>query len=100
MNNSLAARYGGEEFVVILPNTGIEGAVHLAETIRQAVKDLQLPHAESLISQFISLSLGVATTVPTADFSPSILIECADKQLYQAKIGGRNRVIFGTCREG
>lgn len=99
-SHDLAARYGGEEFVVILPNTGIEGAVHLAETIRQAVKDLQLPHAESLISQFISLSLGVATTVPTVDFSPSILIEYADKQLYQAKIAGRNRVIFGTCREG
>lgn len=92
-SHDLAARYGGEEFAVILPNTGIEGAVHIAETIRQAVKDLQLSHAESLISQFVSLSLGVATTVPTADSSPSTLVEGADKQLYQAKIAGRNRVM-------
>lgn len=61
------------------------------------MKDLQLLHAKSLISQFVSLSLGVATIVPTADSSPSTLVEGADKQLYQAKVAGRNRVMAAIC---
>lgn len=91
-SHDLAARYGGEEFAVILPNTTLEGAVHVAETIRQTVKALQLPHAQSPVAPVVSLSLGVATIVPSAEDSPSLLIKQADNQLYHAKAAGRNQV--------
>ena len=88
----LAARYGGEEFAAILPNTDANGAMHVAEEIRLKVRDLQIVHAKSSISQHVTLSLGVATTVPCPDSSPVMLIAAADKALYQAKEAGRNRL--------
>ncbi|MBD1914153.1 MULTISPECIES: diguanylate cyclase [unclassified Leptolyngbya] len=92
-SHDLAARYGGEEFIVVLPNTELEGAIHLAETIRQAVKSLQIPHANSPASPYVTLSLGVATGFPAPGSSPSALIESTDQQLYRAKALGRDRVM-------
>jgi diguanylate cyclase (GGDEF)-like protein len=88
----LAARYGGEEFAAILPNTDANGAMHVAEEIRLKVRDLQILHCQSPIAGHVTLSLGVATTVPCPGSSPVMLIATADKALYQAKEAGRNRL--------
>lgn len=88
----LAARYGGEEFGVILPNTDLATAQAVAEEIRSRVKALAIPHIKSVASDWVSLSLGVAT-ISEGQNSPKMLIEAADKALYQAKSGGRDRVV-------
>ncbi|HIK27622.1 MAG: PleD family two-component system response regulator [Oscillatoriaceae bacterium SKW80] len=88
----LVARYGGEEFAVILPRTDAIGAVVVAEEIRTKVAGLQIAHNSSTVKNFVTLSLGVACTVPSPDSSCEQLLEQADKALYEAKAGGRDRV--------
>ncbi|MBD2040559.1 diguanylate cyclase domain-containing protein [Microcoleus sp. FACHB-672] len=92
----LLARYGGEEFAIILPNTNAETAFTLAEALRLAVQQLKIEHAKSSVSQYVSLSLGVAAIIPTQEFSPKTLISVADKALYLAKNQGRNRIASAT----
>ena len=85
-------RYGGEEFGIILPETSLEGAITLAESIKKSVEDLKIIHEKSEINEYITVSLGV-TTLSTVDIeSVEEIIERADKALYRAKSNGRNRV--------
>jgi diguanylate cyclase (GGDEF)-like protein len=88
----LAARYGGEEFAVILPDTPIEGATHVAEAIRMAVEELQVPHQTSPVASVVTISAGVASTFPHPDVPHQQIIQGADEALYQAKTCGRNCV--------
>ena len=88
----LVARYGGEEFVAILPNTPAEGAVQVAEAMRREVLQLKIPHVSSQVGQYVTVSLGVSSIVPTQDISAEVLIVAADEALYQAKSQGRDRV--------
>ena len=90
----LAARYGGEELAVILPNTNPEGAKKVAEQIRLQVKALQIPHINSSIDIYLTISVGVAGYIPCHNSSPQILIESADRALYRAKELGRDRIIL------
>lgn len=95
--SDLAARYGGEEFVLVLPNTSAEGAMLLAERVRSAVQALAIEHRASQVSPFVSISLGVVTTVPPVEREDGAMHEflaLADKALYQAKQQGRNRAVF------
>jgi len=89
----LAARYGGEEFAVILPYVNAIGGVQVAEAIQAGVRDLQIVHSKSTVSQWVTLSLGLTTIVPSPNSSPAKLIVAADKALYQAKAEGRSRII-------
>lgn len=90
----LLARYGGEEFVIILPNTNGSGALRVAETIRDRLKQLQIPHLDSQVSPWVTVSLGVATTIPTDSEKPESLIAAADAALYEAKSQGRDRALL------
>lgn len=92
--SDLAARYGGEEFALILPNTPLVGALHLANILLQKVRDLQIPHRTSLISHYVTISIGVASVIPPNNTLPeTMLIKAADQALYQAKEQGRDRLI-------
>ncbi len=88
----LAARYGGEEFCIVLPETDLNGATQIAELVRQNIRALRLPHKSSEVSDIITMSLGVATLIPDRDGQPGVLLEAADRALYQAKGNGRDRV--------
>ncbi|MBN2435809.1 MAG: diguanylate cyclase [Spirochaetes bacterium] len=88
----LAARYGGEEFALFLPSTGIDGAKAVAENMRTATLELQVPAADDSVEQYVSLSLGCASMKPGPDDDPLQLIRKADQALYRAKEKGRNRV--------
>lgn len=88
----LAARYGGEEFVLLFGETPADSAVRLAEMIRAAVEALQLPNPRSTTSPWLTVSVGVATIVPTQLDGIENLFVCADRAMYAAKAGGRNRV--------
>ena len=88
----LPARYGGEEFAVILPNTPLEGAVHVAETVRRAVGKLQINHSRSAVAAHVTMSIGVSAAIPGQDGSIERLLQAADSALYEAKSGGRNCV--------
>jgi len=86
----LAARYGGEEFVIILPETGLEGASAVAENIRARIAALALPHADSPFGH-VTISLGVYTGIATTGGAAGDWIKAADSLLYDAKAAGRNR---------
>jgi diguanylate cyclase (GGDEF)-like protein len=88
----LIARYGGEEFTIILPGTELTEATRLAETIRKAVEERKIRHALSIAFRFVTVSVGVATVYALRDGSPAELVAAADRALYAAKRGGRNRV--------
>ena len=90
----LAARYGGEEFAIVLPETELAGALVVAEACRRHLEALAIenPHADNEFS-CVTMSIGVASVVPSPASTLEQLIAQADRALYAAKHAGRNRVI-------
>ena len=86
----LAARYGGEEFVVVLSQTEPDGARTVGEEIRAAVERLGIRMAGSRTG-VVTVSVGVASVIPSEDSTPALLVGAADLALYRAKQEGRNR---------
>ncbi|XQQ07251.1 MAG: diguanylate cyclase domain-containing protein [Leptolyngbya sp. IPPAS B-1204] len=98
----LVARYGGEEFALILPDTPALGAIQVARKIQTVIRQLQIPHQGSAVSPYVTLSVGIASTVPHSSSSLNQLIQSADSALYRAKSRGRNctvinRLSLGEC---
>lgn len=88
----LAARYGGEEFACILPETSRNGALAIAEEIRQGIIALAIPHTGSDVAEYVTASLGVVTVRCAVGGSVEYILAQVDKLLYQAKASGRNQV--------
>jgi diguanylate cyclase (GGDEF)-like protein len=94
-DSDLPARYGGEEFVLLLPGSTAPGAAEVAERLRRAVHDANLPHAASPIGR-VTISLGVASLAPGQYDLPAQLVTLADQALYQAKQAGRNQIFLAA----
>jgi diguanylate cyclase (GGDEF)-like protein len=89
----IVARFGGEEFVLLLPNTGAEQALEIAERIRLAVASLNHPNPGTEL-EHVTISAGVAVTA--APVAMEALLAAADKAMYGAKTGGRNQVVVNA----
>ena len=92
-HEDILARYGGEEFSILLPATPEEGAVRVAEKVRQAVARSPVYSGERVAPVSLTISVGVASLVPGPGVEPQELIRQADEALYAAKESGRNRVM-------
>lgn len=100
---TMVARVGGEEFIAVIPqdnpesnnveSVNPESVAKYAEALREAVEAMKLPHDFSGCSQWITISLGIATAKPNKDSKPIELIDRADQALYKAKSRGRNNVV-------
>jgi diguanylate cyclase (GGDEF)-like protein len=114
----VAARYGGEEFAVLLPHLDEDEAYSLARRLCQCVRDLKIPHENSLAAAHVTISVGLASTslavapasgdaLPADDddqaeaarSGPVGLIQSADQALYVAKATGRNQVSSARCND-
>jgi diguanylate cyclase (GGDEF)-like protein len=87
-------RYGGDEMAALLPDTDLDGALIIAERMRAAVEEMDVPHLGANHT-VVTISIGVAVTVPADDVVEGTLVEAADAALYQTKARGRNQVAAG-----
>lgn len=93
------ARYGGEEFVCLLPDTDFAGAMQLATSLRKKIMSLHIPHAQSSVAPYVTVSIGVGSKPQTVHTDAKALLLLADQQLYHAKESGRHRIIGAELQE-
>jgi len=89
------ARFGGEEFVCVLPFIERNETVNFAKALVAKVENMKIPHPASEHSEYLTVSIGVATVVPDDNYSYTRLLNEADKALYMAKELGRNTLVVG-----
>jgi diguanylate cyclase (GGDEF)-like protein len=90
--SDLVVRYGGEEFVVLLPDLEKNDAINMALLLQKNIEDLNIPHHYSPVNRYVTVSIGVTSTIADTNCSPHDLFLAADKALYQAKAAGKNQV--------
>jgi diguanylate cyclase (GGDEF)-like protein len=88
----MLARFGGQEFVLLLPETGLDGALVFAEKMRKRINNLALPNNYSTVADHVTASFGVVGARDASDHLVRDIIEQANKQLHAAKANGRDRV--------
>jgi diguanylate cyclase (GGDEF)-like protein len=87
------ARFGGEEFVCLLPFLEKKNALNFSKKLLRAIEDMNIPHPMNEHSKYITVSIGMANTIPDDYNSQTQLLDEADKALYMAKETGRNKVV-------
>ena len=93
------ARYGGEEFLIVLPETDISGSCCVAKRFRETIENMKIKFKGKQVN--ITASFGVSSFEPSDNFhkvTAEMMIKDADKFLYEAKNGGRNRVVSGVLK--
>lgn len=90
------ARYEGGKFIIILPETNMNGALQVAEKIRQGIETMQIPHGKSTTSEYITTSFGVGTKIPFVWEDPFHFLKAVEQAMYNAKKNGRNQVIWNN----
>ncbi|ADH98105.1 sensor domain-containing diguanylate cyclase [Salisediminibacterium selenitireducens] len=91
---AIVSRYGGEEFVLILPGASEEQAASAAATLLKAIRDQQIPHSQSQVAPYVTVSIGGISRIPNETDKPDAFIKQADQALYAAKEAGRDRYIL------
>ncbi|MEB3161244.1 MAG: diguanylate cyclase [Synechocystis sp.] len=89
----LFARYGGEEFAVILSDIDPQTAYRIAQRMQAALALLEIPHHQSAVNEYVTMSFGIALITPDPSQSPRDLIAQADQNLYRAKHQGKNCIV-------
>jgi diguanylate cyclase len=85
-------RYGGEEFALILSKTRLDRGIAIAELVQRKVQSLKIEHSSSEISDIVTISIGIASVIPSLEKQPKDLIHLADTSLYTSKLNGRNTI--------
>ena len=86
------ARLGGEEFVLLLPDTDSHGGEVVAARVQEAIRSLAVKNDASPFDRRLTISIGIgAVSCPQSGVDPTVLVDCADQALYDAKHQGRNR---------
>ena len=98
-SSDFTARYGGEEFAVVLPNTNADSVSEIAHKLQKEIENARIKAGNTSVSPWVTVSIGVATTVAEYEQSRSKLVDAADACLYKSKAGGRNRVSMRTLSE-
>ena len=89
----MVARYGSETFALLLPNTNLSGALHVARLIQDSAIALELEHPASPVAPTVTLSIGVASLLPRSDLQSELLVESAYQALHQAQQNGCNQIV-------
>ena len=88
------ARFGGDEFAAILPDTGKDGAIHLAQKAQDHLAQVKIDHQRPDGGQYVTISIGGASSIPAGEQRSEQLINHSDQALYRAKEAGRNRIHY------
>lgn len=94
-HGDLPVRFGGEEFLLFLPDTSVDSATLVAQSIHQKLKEAAIANPDSIFG-FLTVSIGISTIIPNHQTTPESAILAADNALYVAKRLGRNQTITGN----
>lgn len=92
----LVARFGGEEFVFILSGSEVDGAQRVVARAIAKIEELAIAHPHSPVAENLTVCFGIAAMLPRPGIYPNLLIECADKALYEAKQTRGNQVVVAS----